>query len=106
MKVHTIYQSQIDGDLYVLESEKLSINILYGSITKTSSLLKYLPKNYDDFQNCLQPSFSVPEKKEDINGLKRQKVIENQISFKTDLMKPLNDYSFLGVCCEDHHVVT
>ena len=34
--------------------------------------------------------------------MKRQKVIENQISFKNDLMKPLNDNAMMSTCFEDH----
>ena len=30
MKVHTLHQSQYDGDLYLVQMEKCPINILYG----------------------------------------------------------------------------
>ena len=51
MKVFTLSQSQIDGDLYVLKTEKTPLTIMFGQITKTSSILKYLPRDFNDFGN-------------------------------------------------------
>lgn len=46
MKVHTLHQSQIDGDLHLLQLQKCPLNILFGQISRTSSLLHYLPRHY------------------------------------------------------------
>ena len=48
MKLHTLGQSQVDGDLHLLQLKKNPFNILYGSIAKTSSLLRYLPRHYSE----------------------------------------------------------
>ena len=46
MKVHCLSQSQMDGDLYLLQPKKYPLNLLYGQITRNSSILRYLPTNY------------------------------------------------------------
>jgi len=53
MNLHTISQSQLDGDLYIMQIKKCPLTILYGQITKTSSILRYLPKNYSNFQKAM-----------------------------------------------------
>lgn len=49
MKVHTLSQSQVDGDLYVMQLNKHPLTLLYGQITANSSLLRYLPRNYEEY---------------------------------------------------------
>jgi hypothetical protein len=83
MECFTVSQCHLDGDLYVLKSKKLPFNFMYGTIAKHSSILRYLPRNFDDFKTG---SKSEPEK----DDLKRQKQIEKEIIFKKQILKPLN----------------
>ena len=84
MDCHTISQCHLDGDLYVLKCKKLPFNFLYGTIAKNSSILRYLPKNYYDFEKG-------PEKTDQKDEMKRQKIIEKDIVFNKELLQPIND---------------
>ena len=90
MDCHTISQCHLDGDLYALRCKKFPFNILYGTIAKHSSLLRYLPKNYYEFQ--------TGAKDETKDDLKRQKIIEKDMTFKKEILRPINE---LGGCFQE-----
>lgn len=82
MKVHTLHQSQQDSDLYILRVDKTPLTILYGQISLTSSLLRYLPKDYSDFGSNSSEQF----KGNDV-PMKRAKVKEDDSGQLTDAME-------------------
>ena len=95
MKVHCLHQSQLDGDLYVLRVNKTPLTILYGSITRQSSLLRYLPRNYSDFV----ANKPIEDSTEINQGEPQQKLKRAKHDSLTDAMETLTT---LTTCPEDH----
>eukprot|EP00347_Sterkiella_histriomuscorum_P005551 403356179 len=96
MKISCIDQSAQDGDLYLLQIANK--NILYGSILKISTILRYLPAHFefpDDEQENNANLSDQQHFKQSSGGMsspksqKRQKVIEKEDQF-AQLLKPLN----------------